>query len=651
MSQATTTEPESTTGWAQKRDSLNASGRSFLADPQRNVIRAGIALIVAQFVIRFTMAMRGWFVGDDYAFIGRSWEFSSPSLTYLSLPYAGHVMPGSWLWVWICSHLAPYNFLLPTLADAAVQAATSVVVLRLLIALFDRRWAVLAPFALFLFTVINLPAFVWWAAALNQAPLQLAVAGALLNHVQYLKTGDVRRGWAAVGCLVFGLAFSEKTILVSGVVFGLTFAYFTAGPFVERLRTVVTRHWRVWAAYVAVCAPYLIYYAIYVPSPIIGKSPDASGISALAGNQVFRAIIPAFFGGPWEWSPLGTNAAMAAPSDLMVQVCTVLFAAVVGLSVFLHHRAAFAWILLLGFETVNCALLALSRARLVGPSIGLEFRYSTDVALVAMLCGALAFLPISAAFADRQPLLPRAGSVERLREIGNSDLLSVFPTRRVGPVVAALVTLVVASSIYSSWKYTDYFGPNAGKTLIHNARADAARQPDNAAVADTPVDERAVWNFVYPYTLPSRLLRPLDVDLPYATVGQATENLVILDPEGRFGPAAIKGYTADPGPEVNCGYRVGSKPTSISMPAKTPVPWDWTIRIGYLATGTGTTTVRAASTTMKVTVHKGPGTMYLPVRGTVHHIRFGGLSNRVQFCTNDVAVGTPISLDAPGGIQ
>ena len=190
--------PESSTPVARLRP-LSLRIRALAENPARGVMRLGLGLIALQLAVRLVMALRGWFVGDDYAFIARAWEHPSPDLDLLSLAYAGHVMPLGWLWIWVCTHLAPYNFMVPTLMSTLVQALTGVVVLRLLIALFGRRWAVLVPFTLYLFSTISVPAYVWWAAAINQQPQALAMAGVLLNHVQYLRTGRARRA-AALTC-------------------------------------------------------------------------------------------------------------------------------------------------------------------------------------------------------------------------------------------------------------------------------------------------------------------------------------------------------------------------------------------------------------------------------------------------------------------
>ena len=51
-----------------------------------------------------------------------------------------------------------------------MQAAASIGCLRLLRYTFGERLGILPPLALYLFSVITLPAFIWWAAGINQLP-------------------------------------------------------------------------------------------------------------------------------------------------------------------------------------------------------------------------------------------------------------------------------------------------------------------------------------------------------------------------------------------------------------------------------------------------------------------------------------------------
>ena len=62
--------------------------------------------------------------------------------------------------------------------------------------------------------MISLPAFIWWAAGINQLPFQIALFFGLHSHVTYLRTKQVRYVVATLAWTLFGLLFYEKTLLV-----------------------------------------------------------------------------------------------------------------------------------------------------------------------------------------------------------------------------------------------------------------------------------------------------------------------------------------------------------------------------------------------------------------------------------------------------
>ena len=209
-----------------------------------------------------------------------------------------------------------------------LQVWLGVLFYRLLVELFGARAAILVPFAVFAFSPITLPAFLWWAAALNQLPQQIAMVGVLLLHVQYLRSGRVRRGAAAVLALAGGLLFSEKTLLAVPLVVAVTYAYAAGGAPWPRLRQVWHEHRRVWGAYLLLCVPYTIYYVVAVPNP--GRSGAKGGqLAALGATAVRDGIFPGLLGGPWTWHPIGFAGALAAPGPIATFVSAVVVVAVI----------------------------------------------------------------------------------------------------------------------------------------------------------------------------------------------------------------------------------------------------------------------------------------------------------------------------------
>jgi hypothetical protein len=241
-------------------------------------------------------------------------------------------------------------------------------------------------------------------------------------------------------------------------------------------------------------------------------------------------------------------------------------------------------------------------------------------------------------------LIVRADSQRQIRDWSESALAEALPKPKPHVLVSAFTVLLLISSLYSSMKYVTIFAPNFARPIIQNIRAGAAKLPAGSAVTDAPVSSAAVWSMVYPYTLPSKVLRPLGLKVNYLRPGASTSNLVVLDDLGTFRRAAVNGLNVDPGPRADCGWRIESKPVKVTLPVKTIVPWDWVVRIGYIATDDADGEVTAGQTTAQIHVHRGLGVVFLLVEGTVDSVQFGGLTNGAAICTNDIQVGTALAI-------
>ena len=345
------------------------------------------ALVVLQSGLRAWVGYRGYFFLDDFAFTGMAADHSLTDLHgFLLHPYNSHLMPGAFVEVWVLTALWPLNFAAVMTVGVVLQVVVAYAFYRLLTELFGTRPAVLVPFALFLFSPITLPAFVWWAAALNQLPQQLAMITALWCQVRYLRTGRTRIGILGAVATLAGLLFSEKTLLTVPLVAAFTLFWFARGGALRRLSSCWQAHWRVWAAYLVISVPYAGYYLIEVPSP--GRSPVSGGdILRLFGSSFGHALDPGLLGGPWTWRPVGFVGALADPGPIGTWVAGFVVAVVAVGSVVWHRHAVFGWLLGIGYALLALGLLAVSRATFIGPLIGDEYRYVTDVAAVAVVGG------------------------------------------------------------------------------------------------------------------------------------------------------------------------------------------------------------------------------------------------------------------------
>jgi hypothetical protein len=630
------------------------SGRAHAAATSRTAVvvgRVAVGLIVLQTLVRGWSCLRGWFYLDDIAFYGRSMDFPVWSPTYLGLPYNNHVMPGGYVWAWVTTHLFPLDFWPIAVVMIALQLVLSVLTYRLLVELFGRHPGILAPLVVALFSPVNLPAFLWWAAAVNQLPQQLAMVASLLALVRYFRTGRTRYVVLGPLALVGGLLFSEKSLLLLPLLVGVTLAFFTTGSLWRRVLQTLRRHRWVWGSYAVVAVCYLAYYVLNVPSPI---QPASAGhdIADLTTQSIFRGALPGLLGGPWQWVRIGAAGARADPNAFLVVMTFVVVTAVVAASIVMWRGATRAWLVLLAYAGLNLALLARSRATFIGPVIGTEYRYQTDVALVAAIALALATVRMVGAFprADADPLQPRVPArawltenvLEPMRAAGAAPATSSGVVQLVAGTGAGLL---LASSLYSTWRYDPLWVDNPARPYMQTVRAELATMPEGTVLADSQVPDEVAWPLLFPYNRTYRLFAPVLTKGQRLASGHATAALVVPDQHGILRRALVAGPTAPPGPEQGCGWVLG--PTKVTIPLRaTATDEVAVIRIGYGASAATTLTVRVNGEPMKADVHRGIGTLFLAVPGPVSSITVDPTGDNARVCTDDIAAGVPVAAPA-----
>lgn len=618
----------------------------------RSVPGAALALILAATIARGVTLLRGFFYIDDFAFTGRAMEFPLLNWSYLSEPYNSHLMPGAYAWVWLTTHVFPLSWPAVAFTILALQAALSGMVYLLLTELFGRRSWIIVPLAVVVLSPISLPAGLWWAAAVNQLPQQLAMATALFFLVRYFRTG--RRWFAVAGPLAvaLGLLFSEKSVLAVPLVAAVAVVYFTAGSLLRRVSTTLTQHWLLWVAYAVVSLPYLAYYLLAVPSPL-RETPVGHDVADLVIESIFRGTVPGVVGGPWSWAPVGFAGALADPSGFMVILSVLVVGVVIGLTTAWWRGAAAAWLILLGYAVVNLALLAASRATVIGPVIGAEYRYQTDLALVAGLALGLASMPVAGSFAaaDVQRLSPRWTArawltetvIDPMSEVGFGSPRRVDPRRR-EMVATVVVLLTLGTSAGVSWaRYDPLWVANPARSWVNTVRDELPAMPAGTVLAQTVVPEDVAWGFIYPYNSSHRVLAPILEESQMLRPGHATAEIAVPDESGHLRRAAVAGVRAVPGPEPECGWRLGGDEVTIPLVAVAPDA-DPVIRIGFIATDTAKLTVRINGRDTAVPVGAGLGARYLVVDGPVREVTVLGGDEGPGVCSDDITVGAAVPL-------
>jgi len=613
------------------------------AKPGRPVLVAAVALLLLQALVRGYVKFGAWFIGDDLAFIGRAERLPFWSSEYLLAGWNGHFMPGAFAYVRLLTDVWPLDYVPVGVGDLLLQALAGVLAYALLTSLFGPRPAILVPLAIYLFSPMTLPAFLWWAAALNQLFAQIAMTLVLLMQVRYHRTGKARYGLFGVVALLLGLAFSEKLLLTVPVVGALTFLYFTSGPPLARLGRVLRRHARVWIAYAAVVVPYVAYYVTHVDSPVDARRNLTLTVDTL-GTALGQAVLPALFGGPWRWAPIGLQGGIANPGTAAVTLVAVVFSLVVWVSLVRRRRASFAWFIIAAYAVVNAVILGVTRAAWIGPLIGAEYRYSTDACVIFAIFGALAFLPVHGVFAggEAQRLLPRRRGH---RQPSAERQLSPFHSAGEAALAGGLAVGVVVSSLVSTFAYEHMWRYDEVRRFFRTAEHDYATAGREGTLADTTLPENVHSVLFGEWGRTSAVLAAFRPRPRFLTPGRYASELLMTDDTGHLRLAVVEGFTNVPGPVRGCGYRIEERPVSITLGATT-MPWLWYVRIGYIATEDATTTVRAGRLVTQAKIHEGLGNLFVMGDGAIGSVEVSGLSDGA-LCTDDVIVGSIKPLPSP----
>ncbi len=614
--------------------------------------RIAIGLIVLQTTVRGWICLRGYFYLDDFAFIGRATDHPLWSVDYLGLAYNNHVMPGAYVWASVTTRLWPLDFWPVAGGMLALQLALAVLTYRLLVELFGRRPGILVPLAVALFSPVSLPASLWWAAAVNQLPQQLATVGALLVLVRYFRTGRVRHVLLGPAVLVGGLLFSEKTLLLLPLLAGVTLAFFTTGPLWRRVLQTLRRDRWVWTGHGVVAAGYLAYYVLEVPSPL---HPVAAGhdVADLVVESVFRGALPGLLGGPWQWAPIGAAGGLADPDPFLAVASFLVVTAVVAGSVVIWRGASRAWLVVVGYAAVNLYLLARSRATFVGPLVGTEYRYQTDVALVAAIGLAFATLRTVGAFpfADADPLEPRTTTRAWLRAhvLEPMRAAGAAPTTTDGLLWATAATstgLLVASSLLSTARYDPLWVANPARPYVDTVRSQLPDLPPGTVLGDVPVPDEVAWPLLAPYNRTYRMFGPLLTDAQVLAPGESTAAMVVPDRAGVLHPALVAGPTAAPGPTRDCGWLLGQGRVTIPLRA-TATDAVAVVRVAYTADRATMVTLGSGDHRAEADLRPGAGTVFAAVPGPVSSLVVVPSGDGARVCTDDIGVGVPVP--APGG--
>ncbi|GAB3081195.1 hypothetical protein [Pedococcus soli] len=594
-----------------------------------NPLRSAFLVItVLALAIRLSVLKDSYFITDDFMLSARAME-NPLSWEYLTRVHTGHFEPIGFATMWLLAHFAPLSWGWTCITLLVGQLILSVMVWKLLIELFGRNPLVLAPYVVFSFTPLTLPAFNWLSAAIIWLPLMIAVAGALRWHTRFVRSGRpldaaVATLWFAVGCASF-----EKILLFLPYVVLFTLAI---SPTTElRLRPVlglVRRTRLVWIGYTAVTAAYLALY-LHSSSTTEGTfatAPSPGGLSDFTYLSLLRTFAPGALGGPWSWQEFSYGLGLVGSPRPFDWACWIVAAALIMASLVLRRRASRFWLALLVYLAGSLAIIGVGRVAFIGAVAGLETRYLADAVVPLVVTIAACLMRLRGEEDPWTPTAPR-----------------VFAAVRPGQLWTALPlagVLMIAVSIHSVGDYARVSTKNPARAFTANAVESLRRMPADARLYDTAVPSGILSPFFLEYNSVSRFLAPLVSDEQRRQMYQerASAKPYMMSGDGSLVPMAVApGVTSRPG--QGC---LPVKGGTVTVPLTGPAfDWEWAVRIGYLSDTATTGTVSMGKAEQQVTFAKGLGQVFLPLEGSGTTVTISDIPPGVNFCVGDLQVGQP----------
>ncbi len=565
-----------------------------MSDVQRRVpavAAAALALVGLQLLVRAALAFGGYFYWDDLIIVGRAGTQPLLSAAYLFSDHDGHVMPAAFLLGGVLTRLAPLVWFWPALSLLVLQLVASLALLRTLWIILGWRPVLLLPLVFALFTPLTVPAFAWWAAALNYLPMLAALAWVCGDAVLLVRTGD--RRYAVTGVLAYlaGLLFFEKSAVIPVVAFTIAALLGHVAGRADPVREVWRAGRSLWLASLALTAAWVALYLAVVDQK--RWSGDLSMTWDLLRRAVTHGIVPGLAGGPWQWQRWAPASPWAVPPLAAMAAGWVALAAVLVVSVLRKRNIGAVWLVALGYAVACQVPIYLMRSSaFTALELAQTLRYLPDLAWVLALLAAVGLCA---------PNRPGARWLDA--------------SARRTAVTVALALAFVASSLVSTRTFLTSWQDNPTKSYLQTAVPSLAQARANSTspMLDQEVDPLILQRVVGPASLASHMFA-LIADRP--EFERSTDRLRMLDNTGRVVDAEVTWVRRIvPGARPRCGYLV-QPDDAVRMPLDGPLlPSEWTTEINYLANSEGS---------LLVSLPEGPETK-VPVKPGLNRV-FVGLS-------------------------
>jgi hypothetical protein len=578
------------------------------------------ALITLHLMVRAALAFGGYFYWDDLIIVGRAGTQPLLSWSYLFTDHDGHIMPAAFLLGGVITRVAPLVWTWPAVSLLVLQSIAALALLRALWVILGWRPVLLVPLGFALFTPLAVPAFAWWASALNYLPMIAAMAWVCADAILLVRTGSRRYAISGAVAFTVGLTFFEKSAVIPFAAFAVVALLSHVHGESGALLTTWRRGRPLWLACLGITTAWVALYLMVVDQR--RWSSDLGMTWDLLARSFTHGIVPGLVGGPWQWQRWAPASPWAVPPASVMALGWVALAVAVAVSVLRKQRLGPVWLVAAGYAVACQVPIYLMRSSAyTALELAQTLRYLPDLVVMLALLAAVGLC------APNRP---------------GTAWLDASARRRA--VLASLAVAFIASSLVSTKTFLASWQDNPTKSYLSNAVAGLtqARAESPASMLDQEVDPLILQRVQGPQNLASHMFA-LIADRP--DFGGSTDLLRMLDASGKVVDADVTWVRRTlPGPAPQCGYFVSSdaQPDAVvRMPLDGPLlPADWTAELNYLANTEGSLVVSLpVGTETKVAVKPGLNRVYVRLSGAGETIAIRPATAALTVCVASGPVG------------
>ena len=598
-----------------------ASASAASAAPVVTITRKIAAVIIGiSALARTLMSFQGYYLLDDYAFVGRAGRPDALTLSTLLEPHLGHLMPAAHVLVWVQQSVAPWNYALPAITMALGWLGCLLLMYRILTSWIGTRPVILIPLAAYALTPLTIQATTWWAAALNAIPLQLCALGGVLVLLPLAKGASRLSIWrqlALVALTIVALGFFTKGVLLLVLFAGVSLAW-APGSLVAAAVRAFRAGPVMWVALFAITVSYSVAYSAIAPTPASPSGiPGILSVLDRIAQSVIGGVLPSVAGGPGEFTP-GADPLSSPPLWVIGLGVAFLVALIAGVARSTRTTRRLAAVCLV--YAIGCMGLIAVRQQGFTLLMAGTLRYFADLAIPATLL-------VASLSRDALGLTPRSRTAGRW--IAAAILLVAFGA------MSLLTTAQLIANPYAT---------AIGNTAM-NAQESMGEQTESP-ILDTWVPPLLLTPLFYgDYARSSVMFAQVPAGVAFAEQGRA---LRLWSPDGRLVPARIEGPLAtglSPSQGGTCDVRPGS-PTTLQLSA-TVVPYTHAVELSTVAT---------RPTSAQVSIGGAPPRRWMLPEGraTMYAWMFAGETADITVvpddpdavvCVTSVRVGAPVPLE------